>query len=386
MRSGLIVILAFFGLCVRLFAAQIQPSFDCKNAQSVVENLICADSELASLEFKMARLYNDKRAIFRGEDRQNLLNSQRQWLKKFQNCKTKSCLVEALESRIYELQNLRQSINYDDYAQYRGQINPSFDCTKAKSVVENLICADSELAYLDSKMAQIYYEKRKNLNGEERKNLIQSQREWVKKYENCVTKICLIDTLESRISYLQKVQIDSIESTPDREYRQDFKKDSTKSKSIESKDIKTKELPKSSENSVDNARSLSQKGSFKSTNRSEKIDLEGYYMLRHDNPNKYKGEITITNCDDSTCDVSYKGIGSENTCSLSNKDLKLVRERNEAFIKSKNANFKDCEIRILPSDLGIYFTKKSWWINCNKMCEGDALIKWEEEYVKKEVR
>ena len=54
----------------------------------------------------------------------------------------------------------------------------SFDCTKAKTNVEKMICADPELSALDEKLNQVYKEALTKSNNKNK--LIQEQREWIK--------------------------------------------------------------------------------------------------------------------------------------------------------------------------------------------------------------
>ena len=56
---------------------------------------------------------------------------------------------------------------------------PSFDCTKAKSVAEKMICADPGLAAADAAIAANYASALKRLDAPARKALAQDQQDFV---------------------------------------------------------------------------------------------------------------------------------------------------------------------------------------------------------------
>ena len=61
------------------------------------------------------------------------------------------------------------------------EIKPSFDCAKAKTRVEKLICSDAELAKLDREMSSEYYSlvSDKTLDGELKEILKNNQKKWL---------------------------------------------------------------------------------------------------------------------------------------------------------------------------------------------------------------
>ena len=61
------------------------------------------------------------------------------------------------------------------------EIKPSFDCTKAKTRVEKLICSDAELAKLDREMSSEYHSlvSDKTLDGELKEILKNNQKKWL---------------------------------------------------------------------------------------------------------------------------------------------------------------------------------------------------------------
>ncbi len=77
----------------------------------------------------------------------------------------------------------------------------SFDCQKAKSINERLICGDAELSKLDDAVASAYKDAlRKSSNSKE---LIANQRDaWKYREKECSSKACLVDWYSQRHSYL----------------------------------------------------------------------------------------------------------------------------------------------------------------------------------------
>ncbi len=68
----------------------------------------------------------------------------------------------------------------------RGQAQPSFDCSKASTLIERTICADPQLSQLDGEMARHYLKRRAELANDERRWLIDEQKDWlVQRDESC---------------------------------------------------------------------------------------------------------------------------------------------------------------------------------------------------------
>ncbi|MBS1189666.1 MAG: hypothetical protein H6R10_1458 [Rhodocyclaceae bacterium] len=79
----------------------------------------------------------------------------------------------------------------------------SFDCSKATSPVEKMICADAGLARLDGELSVLY---RQSLSQAENSNTLKSQQmDWLRQVRNkCATSSCLADVYKQRISELQR--------------------------------------------------------------------------------------------------------------------------------------------------------------------------------------
>ena len=69
---------------------------------------------------------------------------------------------------------------------------PSFDCSKASTKVEKMICADEELAAVDRGMARLYASMR-------RSERYKGQAEWLAKRNRCHDRDCLLDAYDDRI-------------------------------------------------------------------------------------------------------------------------------------------------------------------------------------------
>jgi len=73
----------------------------------------------------------------------------------------------------------------------------SFDCNKASTSIEKLICADSRLGELDSRLAAVY---KKAVS--ENPGLRDSQRQWITQRNSCGDTTCLADAYKKRIDEL----------------------------------------------------------------------------------------------------------------------------------------------------------------------------------------
>lgn len=94
---------------------------------------------------------------------------------------------------------------------------PSFDCRKASTRVETLICADADLMKVDSVMGNLYWTLIERLSDPEKLELRRQQREWISaRNAKCETKIedigeyygtreavhCMSTIIQDRMNYL----------------------------------------------------------------------------------------------------------------------------------------------------------------------------------------
>jgi uncharacterized protein YecT (DUF1311 family) len=76
----------------------------------------------------------------------------------------------------------------------------SFDCTKAATRVEKLICADAALSQLDSALAQRYQSVRRLADDPEA--VLAAQRAWLRQRDRCRDSDCLANAYRERIAAL----------------------------------------------------------------------------------------------------------------------------------------------------------------------------------------
>ncbi len=79
----------------------------------------------------------------------------------------------------------------------------SFDCTKARSHVEKIICSDAEISSLDSKLGRIYKSVLESIPPEDIGAFKNDGKIWIKKRNRCKDGACLVEQYTARISYLQ---------------------------------------------------------------------------------------------------------------------------------------------------------------------------------------
>jgi uncharacterized protein len=86
-------------------------------------------------------------------------------------------------------------------------VEPSYDCSKTKGTVEQLICSDNELAELDNLLAGAYRTALHNFPDEQKKNVKVIQLDWINTRNNCRKEKdmhdCVRHAYETRIAELQ---------------------------------------------------------------------------------------------------------------------------------------------------------------------------------------
>ena len=92
---------------------------------------------------------------------------------------------------------------------------PSFDCTKAESSAERLICADEELAKLDREIARLFVLARRGpeMTPSRSVELIGTQRGWIRTRDECWkeadARVCLVRNYAIRIHELREGYADT---------------------------------------------------------------------------------------------------------------------------------------------------------------------------------
>lgn len=127
------------------------PSFNCQQATTNVEKLICGDKELSALDQTISNLFSNLSKTLTPDKLTELKHQQKIWLNTRNNCKDRACLRSIMEDRVSEKngglkdpvwgQNLKQKtfsldspwvdyygVTYDkDHAVYLKQINELYN-------------------------------------------------------------------------------------------------------------------------------------------------------------------------------------------------------------------------------------------------------------------
>jgi uncharacterized protein YecT (DUF1311 family) len=82
------------------------------------------------------------------------------------------------------------------------QARPAFDCARASTAVETMVCSDAELADRDRQVAQQYFALRGSLPPHVRSQLLQSQRQFLQLRSDCPNSECLATLYDVRLRQL----------------------------------------------------------------------------------------------------------------------------------------------------------------------------------------
>ena len=128
-----------------------RPSFDCRRASTAVERLICASSELAALDRELAASF--AAALSRTSAKAAIQREENNWVTQRDGCAgvgsqqaIVNCIAGAYQGRLRELGGGGETIS----------ASPSFNCSRTENRVEKLICADSDLAAADRRLAATF--------------------------------------------------------------------------------------------------------------------------------------------------------------------------------------------------------------------------------------
>ena len=84
----------------------------------------------------------------------------------------------------------------------------SFDCAKAGTKVEKLICADAELSKLDEELNAVY--KAALQDGKQADTTKQAQKQWMKERNGCVDAACVRRAYEARLKAISSSSVKSV--------------------------------------------------------------------------------------------------------------------------------------------------------------------------------
>ena len=84
------------------------------------------------------------------------------------------------------------------------EFKPSFDCGKAKSTAEKLICSDADLSALDRELSNYYYQA-KLISSDKSYFKKEHEAAWLKREKECLDKQCLFNWYSLRKSHYSKI-------------------------------------------------------------------------------------------------------------------------------------------------------------------------------------
>ena len=152
------------GLMTQLTVAQAA-SFDCGKAQSDVEKMICASSELQMLDLQLYNAYSRTVRLSAKDD--NVRASQLDWLRESRNkCMTNECLVKAYNARIASLES---GIHYTE-CEASSTVGQGFCEKRQTSEAENSIRNLTKI--LSTRYDPQQVEKFNNIQSDWRKNVV----------------------------------------------------------------------------------------------------------------------------------------------------------------------------------------------------------------------
>jgi uncharacterized protein YecT (DUF1311 family) len=184
-------------------------SFDCSRARTPLEMAICSDIRLGHADIVLSRVYSGVlKGLSEESEKSALIQSERQWLQRVPaQCslsgsrfseKSLNCIRDEFELRFSALDTCDEGIAAvgpiadclrnvaDDLAPSAPAPRASFDCETPSSALEIVICADAELGQQDIQLAQAYGDAGAVMLGEQHKDLIDSERQWLR----FVSKTC----------------------------------------------------------------------------------------------------------------------------------------------------------------------------------------------------
>ena len=95
----------------------------------------------------------------------------------------------------------------NDQSKQQSNAKPSFDCAKASTAVEKMICADAELAKLDVELSNIYASRSSQAPDEAKKVMRGSQLDWLKARRNACPDVgCLQKAYAERIEQISAIR------------------------------------------------------------------------------------------------------------------------------------------------------------------------------------
>lgn len=177
----------------------------------------CRDAEAVTSCANLGKLYLDGNDIPRDFDKAS--NALRLACDRASRKAKDNSLKEEVRSRWVKIANDNCALMEDSQSKFKASqdslakktapakvedtspFSPSFDCQKASSGPERLICSDRELSKLDVELSQSYMKARDK--AEDKKTLRSQQLAWMKSRRNaCSDKACMAQAYKDRIAQL----------------------------------------------------------------------------------------------------------------------------------------------------------------------------------------
>ena len=176
-------------------ASPLSANLGCAHLPAV-EQRVCANAELAAREVQLARHYHDLEDRLHGRKRDALRESQTNWTSQRDLCRTDSCIAQAYDERIAVLTTMEIPPTPSATSLLR------FNCDLALSWAQEVVCRDPVLAGKDVEIARLHARLRDRLPGTEFLALRDSQADWIRARNACLTEACIADAYERRTTGL----------------------------------------------------------------------------------------------------------------------------------------------------------------------------------------
>jgi len=167
-------------------------SFDCTRARRPAETLVCADKGLSTLDSVLTRMYAKRQEVV--VDPAITAADQKAWLRDVRDkCTDLKCLRSAYGKRIARF----------------NEENASFDCDKASTAAQKLICRTPRLRAADLGVGKAFRAARLSAPDPDRLNVEQTS--WRRDVrDRCTNEACLSKALAARANGLQLEKVERL--------------------------------------------------------------------------------------------------------------------------------------------------------------------------------
>lgn len=201
-------------------------SFNCAKASTEIEKMICEDQNLSIADEKLAKIYSQLVNSSSKSEAKKLKEEQMNWLTQRNNqlldeCLDAECAVNVYKKRITELESKFPSKSMSLTQKDRILLPPHFNCARARSNVEKMICGDKLLSDADGRLGKTYMRLKGKLSSTEFSQLKKEQTAWLLERDIQLTRCkrkaedyvnCGLQIYQARIDLLAN-KLNSIQST-----------------------------------------------------------------------------------------------------------------------------------------------------------------------------